>query len=287
MNILVIGGTRFFGIPMMEKLIESGHEVTVATRGNTGKLFGDRVEYLKMDRTHPEEVRSALKGKSYDTVIDKIAYCSNDVRSLLEHVHCDRYILMSTCSVYKEEHPGLTEEEFDPLREELVWTERTEDYAFSKRSAECAAARLRKSEPLTAVRYPIVLGEHDHTGRLRFYAEHVMREKPMFVDDEDFGLSFIGEEEAGEFIAFLAEHPLDGPVNGSMNGLIRIGELIRYLERKTGKKAILSPDGESAPFNGLKHDWTFDTRRAKATGFSFGSTETYVRQLLDRYLETV
>ncbi len=26
MNILVVGGTRFFGIPMVEKLIADGHE---------------------------------------------------------------------------------------------------------------------------------------------------------------------------------------------------------------------------------------------------------------------
>lgn len=34
MKILVIGGTKFFGIPMMEALSAGGHEVTIATRGN-------------------------------------------------------------------------------------------------------------------------------------------------------------------------------------------------------------------------------------------------------------
>lgn len=33
MKILVIGGTKFFGIPMVNALLESGHEVTIATRG--------------------------------------------------------------------------------------------------------------------------------------------------------------------------------------------------------------------------------------------------------------
>ena len=33
MNVLVVGGTRFFGIPMVEKLIADGHDVTIATRG--------------------------------------------------------------------------------------------------------------------------------------------------------------------------------------------------------------------------------------------------------------
>lgn len=33
MNILVIGGTRFFGIPMVNELLAHGHNVTIATRG--------------------------------------------------------------------------------------------------------------------------------------------------------------------------------------------------------------------------------------------------------------
>ena len=33
MKILVIGGTRYFGIHMVNKLLEQGHAVTIATRG--------------------------------------------------------------------------------------------------------------------------------------------------------------------------------------------------------------------------------------------------------------
>ena len=34
MKILVIGGTRFFGIHMVRELLAQGHAVTIATRGN-------------------------------------------------------------------------------------------------------------------------------------------------------------------------------------------------------------------------------------------------------------
>lgn len=33
MNILVIGGTCFFGMHMVNTLFEAGHNVTIATRG--------------------------------------------------------------------------------------------------------------------------------------------------------------------------------------------------------------------------------------------------------------
>ena len=42
MNILVIGGTRFFGIHTVNALLEQGHNVTLAIRGNTKNVFGNK-----------------------------------------------------------------------------------------------------------------------------------------------------------------------------------------------------------------------------------------------------
>ena len=39
MKILVLGGTRFFGIHMVKGLLDSGAEVTIATRGNVKDEF--------------------------------------------------------------------------------------------------------------------------------------------------------------------------------------------------------------------------------------------------------
>ena len=42
-RILVIGGTRFFGLRLVEGLLEAGHAVTLATRGRAADPFGGRV----------------------------------------------------------------------------------------------------------------------------------------------------------------------------------------------------------------------------------------------------
>lgn len=44
MKILVIGGTRFFGIHMVNELLEKGHDVTIATRGISSDEYGDKVK---------------------------------------------------------------------------------------------------------------------------------------------------------------------------------------------------------------------------------------------------
>lgn len=80
MNILVIGGTRFFGIHMVNELLTAGHDVTIATRGKASDSFGDKVKRIFLERTKEESVREALSGTHYDVVIDKIAYCSNDIK---------------------------------------------------------------------------------------------------------------------------------------------------------------------------------------------------------------
>ena len=86
MNILIVGGTRFFGIPMTERLLKQGHSITIATRGSRSNPFGGRVRHIAADRTDAESVRRNLGAERFDLVIDKAAYASNVVRALPENI---------------------------------------------------------------------------------------------------------------------------------------------------------------------------------------------------------
>ena len=281
MKVLVVGGTRYFGIPMVNALLAKGHDVTVATRGNTKVDFEGEVRHVTFDRTDSTSVKRALDYTKFDVIIDKIAYSSNDVRALLENVRCERYIQMSTCSVYPKDHANIKEDEFVTSEYPLEWIDRIADYAKTKRNAERAVLEYMDYSACTFVRYPIVLGENDYTRRLWFYIEHISTEKPMFVDDYDKALSFIHEKEAGEFIAYLTDHPICGAVNGCSNGTIKISDIIGYTEKKLGKKAILEEDGESAPFNGLTDILSFSTERAKENGYVFSDLDSWIYKLID------
>ncbi|MBQ6589430.1 MAG: NAD-dependent epimerase/dehydratase family protein [Butyrivibrio sp.] len=281
MKILVVGGTRYFGIPMVNALLAKGHDVTIATRGNAKVEFEGRVSYAVLDRMDSSSVKRALENQKFDVIIDKIAYGSNDVKALLENVSCDRYIQMSTCSVYPNEHANISEDEFVTSEYLLEWMDRLPDYEKTKRNAERAVLEYMDSSACTFVRYPVVLGENDYTGRLRFYLEHIKEENPMFVDDLDHAMSFIHEKEAGEFIAYLVDHPLSGAVNGCSNGAIKISEIISYAEEKLGKKAVLDENGEAAPYNGLTDSLTFNTEKAKKAGYVFSDLNSWIYKLID------
>ena len=287
MKVLVVGGTRYFGIPMVNALLRNGHEITIATRGNSKPDFEGSVEYIVMDRMDSSSVKNALAGCHFDVIIDKIAYSSNDVKALLENVSCDKYIQMSTCSVYPKEHAGILEDEFRPEEYELHWKDRIENYEETKRQAERAALEFMAPDNISFVRYPIVMGENDYTGRLDFYIEHINNQKPMNIDDMDMSMAFIYEPDAGEFIAYLADHFVAGPINGCSKDTVKISDIVEYTENGLGKKAVISQQGDNAPYNGFEDTFSLNTDKAEATGYRFRETKDWLYPLLDARIKTI
>lgn len=284
MNILIIGGTRFFGIHTVEALLSKGHQVTIATRGLAPDSFGDRVSRILFDRENFESIRKAFKDKHFDVVIDKIAYCSNHVRDLLEVIHCEKYILMSSTAVYQPLHPNTTERDFSPLATEVIWCSRDDfPYDTVKRHAEYALWQKYSDIPAIAVRYPYVIGNDDYTYRLLFYIEHTLKGIPMYIDNLSSQMGFINSSDAGKFMAFLVNTSFTGGINGCCTGTISIQEILDYVESKTGKRAILSPNGDAAPYNGTP-DYSIDTAQASALGYEFSSLKDWIFDLIDNYI---
>ena len=285
MKILVIGGTRFFGIHMIGELLSHGHEVTIATRGHAEDEFGDRVNRLMMDAADAGSVKAALEGTFYDVVIDKVAYSSADIRRICDVIRCRKFIHMSSTAVYDPLHMDTCETDYDPFKHELVWLERADaDYDEGKRQAEAALAQQYDALNWTAVRYPFVVGTDDYTGRLKFYADHVRRKIPMHIDDIDMQMGLIRSNEAGKFMAFLAESDLQGPVNGCAAGTISVREILDYISEKTGKKPVLSEAGDEAPYNGLEEDYSINTQKAQEAGYHFSSLKDWIYELLDELI---
>ena len=287
MKILVIGGTRFFGIHMVHELLDKGHEVTIATRGITPDDFGDKVKRIVFQRTDEQSVKEVLSGEHYDVVIDKIAYCSNDIKYVMDAVDCDKYIYMSSTSVYDPKHVNTVEADFDGCSKELIWCDRSAfPYEEIKRQAECALWQEYSKRNWIAVRYPFAIGKDDYTKRLLFYVEHVMKGIPMNIDNLDCQMGFIRSDEAGKFLAFLVTQDFCGAINGSSEGTISIREIIDYVEEKTGSKAVISKEGDEAPYNG-ETEYSINTDQAKKLGYRFSTLKEWIFELLDYYIKTI
>lgn len=285
MNVLVIGGTRFFGKHLVWELLGRGHEVTIATRGKTPDPFGSRVKRLTVDRTDAEEMKRVFAYKYYDVVYDDIAYCAGDVRNVMEAIGHRRYVMVSTISVYNELHFQTVESDFVPEREQLIWYGKGDEAGYDalKRSAECALAHQYAARNTVVARFPFVIGEDDYTERLYFYVEHAVRKIPMWVDNLDAQMSFISADDAGKLLAYLGEDEVRGAVNGASRGTVSIREVLSYVEKKTGCAAAISPDAECAPYNGAPN-YSINTGRAERIGFHFSSLKDWIYELIDTYI---
>lgn len=287
MKILVIGGTRYFGIHMVHELLSTGHDVTIATRGKASDSFGNKVKRIFLERTKEDSVREALRGTHYDVVIDKIAYCSNDIKYVMDVVDCDKYIYMSSTSVYDPKHWSTVEEDFDGIGNELIWCDRKAfPYEQIKRQAEYALWQQYPEKNWIAVRYPFAIGKDDYTKRLLFYVEHTMKSIPMNINNVDYQMSYIRSDEAGKFIAFLVGKDVKGAINGASDGTISLKEIIEYVEKKTGTKAIINSEGEEAPYNG-EPEYSICTDKAKSLGYKFSELKDWIYELLDYYIQVV
>ena len=285
MKILVLGGTRFFGIHMVKELIKMGHDITIATRGRASDTFGDAVSRIQFERTDENSVRDAISNTHYDVIIDKIAYCSNDIRYVMEHADCDKYIYMSSTSVYAPKKINTKETDFDAITPQLIWCDRMLfPYEEIKRQAEDALWQHYPDKNWIAVRYPFAIGKDDYTRRLLFYVEHVMKRIPMKIDNVDCQMGFIRSDEAGKFLAYLVDRDLRGAINGASTGTISVREIIEYVEKRTGIDALISENGDEAPYNG-EPEYSINTDKAVSIGFQFSVLNDWIYDLLDYYIE--
>lgn len=283
MNILVVGGTRFMGKYLIESLLANGHSVTIATRGQTADKFANRVNRIIFERTSEHSIKEVLSALSFDMVFDNLAYCSNDVRVLLNNISCKRYLFISSTAVYKK-HMDVREEEFNPYAEKVIWCNR-QDYSYdeAKRQAERASVQAFPNTNVVAVRFPFVIGKDDYTNRLYFYVEHIINKEPMFIDNYEKQLAFIRAEEAGSFLSFFAQNPFTGAINGANVGTISIKQISDYVYTKTGKSAIIDNNGEKSPYNG-ENEHSINTEKAKKLGYIFSPLNSWIFDLLDLYI---
>lgn len=287
MKALVLGGTKYVGIHLVNELISAGYDVTVATRGKAPDSFRDKVRRKIIERQNPDSLFVAFKDEFYDITIDNLAYCSNDVRYLLDSVHTKKHVMTSTVSVYSDFHMNMQEIEVDIKNASLKWCGRDEyTYGEAKRQAESALFQAYPDLPSVAVRFPWIFGKDDHTKRLFFYVEHIFNAKAMDVDNCDARFSFINSHEAGRFLAWCAKSPVLGVVNASSSSTVSLAEIIDYTEKRIGKKAIIDVRGEPAPLNAAP-SFSLDTTTARGAGFSFQNISEWVYPMIDCWVDAL
>jgi len=301
-NILVIGGTRYFGKLLVQRLLAAGHQVTIATRGHAPDPFGERIARIRVDRRNERAMLAAFRDMpAFDIVYDQMCYSPLDaaiaVRVFGGRVR--RYIVASTIEVYRalmgKHDAPFAEDDLQvlaqPIDTHYPWHDprlATQSYVMGKVQAEAYLYR-DGSLPLVTVRIGHVLaGSEDFTGRLAHYVDLARQYGTLGYANAAAATSFLSAQIVSDFLVWAGARDFTGPVNAACDGALsavdlyeRVGLVLdtparTALAREAAAPGALSPFDYPAPF-------AMDMARARALGYQFGHTDDFIDDLIRQH----
>jgi 2'-hydroxyisoflavone reductase len=230
MHVLILGGTRFLGRAVVDAALSRGDTVTLFNRGRTNPGLYPELETIIGDRTAD---LSALHGRRWDTVIDVAGYTPDVVRRSAEAVTADRYVFVSTVSVYAD-HSTLQTEESRVLepRDDLG---EADEYGARKAAAERVVTGIFGDRALI-VRAGLIVGPHDSTDRFAYWPRRIARGgKTLAPGDPADPVQFIDVRDLADWMVKPEPH---GVFNVTGNPM-PFGTLLAECASVTGSDAEL------------------------------------------------
>ncbi|WP_027328421.1 NAD-dependent epimerase/dehydratase family protein [Marinimicrobium agarilyticum] len=150
MKVLFIGGTGQISTAVSQLLVDEGVELYLLNRGNRNDCAPDGARVLKGDINNRSEIKSLLKDRYFDVVVNWIAFHPDDIERDIEYFtgKTDQYIFISTVATYQRPPAYYVLDESTP-QYNPVW-----DYATDKIACEqtLLAAFRTHGFPATIVR---------------------------------------------------------------------------------------------------------------------------------------
>ncbi len=193
-RVLVIGGTRFVGLLLAERLVGMGHHVTLLNRGQHPDPFGSRVERITLDR-RSQAFSRALGGRTYDAAVDFAAFDAEDATRAVSALRgsVGHYVCISSGQVYlvlegatrpgavptpESAYAGQVSSAPSSPHDREEWL-----YGVGKRAAEDILGRAYAEEgfPATCLRLPMVNGERDYHRRVDSYVWRILDGGPLLL----------------------------------------------------------------------------------------------------------
>src|SRR3989344_946913 len=264
-KILVIGGSRFVGPALIQKLSAGNFDITVLNRGLIHSDYPAGVRFIKGDRNTGFNIQ-----EHFDIVIDMCAYTGAHTKRALEELRFDFFVHMSTAAVYKKtEIFPLTEE--SPIGEWPLWGD------YNKGKVECERVLAASKIKFAAIRPVYILGPNNYCDRERFIYSKIKRGDPIILPGNGEALvQFVFAEDVARSIALIAEKKIAGAFNCAGDETITLKGLVEEMGRIMGIKPKLQynpkTDGDRfdiAEFPFANENLVCDNTKLKNLGVTF------------------
>lgn len=288
MKILMLGGTKYFGRRLVHLLIEDGHDVTVATRGQTADDFGDAVQRVQIDRTDFESMNRAFSNQSYDVVYDQICFNPREAKIAVDVFgkSVGRYIFTSSMAVYGHKDDETTEEDFRPETYPYDLNVKEYNYAEGKRQAE-AYFLQHAAFPVVAVRVAMVVSGDDYTGRFGDYVSHVANGQSIGVFETEHPITYVTSWDVARFLRFLGtKSDYQGPINAGNSGYLSIQDFSREIANQLGTTPHfhVGQHGDEerplSPYAMFPWTWKLSNAKARSLGFEFPDVRESIPEMV-------
>jgi nucleoside-diphosphate-sugar epimerase len=183
MEILVMGGTRFVGKPLVERLLAQGHSLTLFTRGRNPLPAG--VEQLAGDRNTPEGLQP-LAGRRFDVIVDSSGRTVEDSRAVVERTGAPshRFVYVSSAGVYADS-------ELWPLREDSPTDPQSRHSGKLDTEAWLSAEKI----PFTSFRPTYIVGPGNYNPVESWFFDRIVHGRPVPLPGDGSTITQLGHVE--------------------------------------------------------------------------------------------
>ena len=237
MKILVMGGTRFVGRPLVARLQAQGHALTLFTRGKNPVPAG--VEHLCGDRSSDEGL-SALQGRSFDVIVDSSGRKQEDSSRVvaITGAPSHRFVYVSSAGVYA-----------DSVQWPLDESSPTDPQSRHAGKADTEAWLRKEGIPFTSFRPTYIYGPGNYNPVERWFFDRIVHNRPIPLPGDGSTITQLGHvEDLAEAMARCIE--VDAAANRIYNCSGKQGISFRGLIRAAAVACGRDPDGlELRSFN--------------------------------------
>ena len=230
MKILVMGGTRFVGRPLVARLQAQGHALTLFTRGKNPVPAG--VEHLCGDRSSDEGL-SALQGRSFDVIVDSSGRKQEDSSRVVDITGAPshRFVYVSSAGVYADSDQW-------PLDESSP----TDPQSRHAGKADTEAWLRREGIAFTSFRPTYIYGPGNYNPVERWFFNRIVHNRPIPLPGDGSTITQLGHvEDLAEAMARCIE--VDAAANRIYNCSGKQGITFRGLIRSAAVACGRDPDG--------------------------------------------
>ena len=207
-NVLVLGGTRFLGRHIVNELARDGARVVCFHRGRSNCELPSSVQERFGDRNVD---LSAVDTQTWDAIVNVSGQEPQQLERSLQ-LRADRYLLISTVSVYRDfSAPGKTEEA--PVIETIDPDDEASRYGGNKAASE-RLVREGYGERATILRPGLIAGRWDFTGRFTYWCRRLLRGGAVLAPaPRDSAVQFVNAADVARFVARALTRKTPGTFN--------------------------------------------------------------------------